>query len=320
MKLESIQTVRAFAVLMVIFYHSHWAAQGKPSDFFQIPLLSDFGYLGVQLFFVVSGFIMAHISSKNNFQVKNFLIRRLWRIIPLYWVVLLLILFISFTTNVFDKEIETLGMSGVIKSFLLFPMQEYPLLSPGWSLEHEALFYIIVALIIPYTNLKVLFITILFLWILGLNYQGWDYHLLSEYHIYFAFGIVSYWLRKKEPIVLGIISAFGLITAYLGLYGIIHINILFKTLSLAIVFSFLISTLVSMEFRGTKFPSFLVRIGDISYSIYLTHALVYIAFDKVGWKIHANPEIWRIFALIVALFVGLITYEYIETRLKKTRK
>jgi len=198
MKFDSIQTLRAIAVMMVVFYHSHWAAQGKHNDFFQVPLLSDFGYLGVQLFFCISGFIMAHVATKDDFAPKSFLRRRFWRIVPLYWVTLLLIMLISFTSNIFDKQVETLGVWGIAKSFLMLPMQEYPLLSPGWSLEHEVIFYIIVALVVPFAGLRVLFLTIFALWVIGLNYYGWDYHLFSKNHIYFALGIAAYWLRKKK--------------------------------------------------------------------------------------------------------------------------
>jgi len=318
MKFDSIQTLRAIAVMMVVFYHSHWAAQGKHTDFFQVPLLSDFGYLGVQLFFCISGFIMAHVATKDDFAPKSFLRRRFWRIVPLYWVTLLLIMLISFTSNIFDKQVETLGVWGIAKSFLMLPMQEYPLLSPGWSLEHEVIFYIIVALVVPFAGLRVLFLTIFALWVIGLNYYGWDYHLFSKNHIYFALGIAAYWLRKKNPVLLGLGSALGLIAGYLSLYGFFQFSSAAKSLSLAIGFSFLISTLVSLEYRGTRFPQLFVRIGNISYSLYLVHVFVYIGFEKVAWKINANPEAWRLLGLIAAIIIANLTYKYLETPLHKT--
>lgn len=312
MKFDSIQVLRAVAALMVVVFHSHWAASWAERGLIQIPLISDFGYLGVQLFFCISGFIICCVVNQSDFSPKKFLLRRAWRIIPLYWIVLLLILVLGATTRIFDKELGSLGVSGVVMSFLILPMQEYPLLSPGWSLEHEVIFYALAALLVPIIGVPGLFLSLLLLWTIGLYWVGWDYHLFSFTQIYFAAGIAAYWLRQYRPVVLGFGSFTFLTIAYFGVYGDIHLTSRTNDAMFAIGFSFLVSCFVSMESRGVRFTGKLVRIGDASYSLYIVHAIVFIFFSMAGYRMGLPPEIWRWVAVVVAIWVADLSYRKIE--------
>jgi len=88
-KFESIQAMRALAAIMVLVLHSTimFGAEERAS-LLVIPGFSDIGYYGVQLFFVISGFIIAHVVSKPGFKVMPFFVRRALRIYPLWWIVM----------------------------------------------------------------------------------------------------------------------------------------------------------------------------------------------------------------------------------------
>jgi exopolysaccharide production protein ExoZ len=83
-KIQSLQAFRGFAALAVLFYHC--AQRGDiHSPFLQLPLM---GYLGVDFFFVLSGFIImyAHMRDPRTFTaVKTYLFKRITRIYPAYW-------------------------------------------------------------------------------------------------------------------------------------------------------------------------------------------------------------------------------------------
>lgn len=117
--LSSIQSLRALAVLAVLVRHCH--------DQFTI------GSAGVDLFFVISGFIMVYTSRElfgSTRNTANFIRLRLIRIVPPYWVATT-ILVIVFGMPSFDR---------LIKSILLVPDGQ-PFLAPGWSLTFEMFFY-----------------------------------------------------------------------------------------------------------------------------------------------------------------------------------
>jgi peptidoglycan/LPS O-acetylase OafA/YrhL len=81
--------MRALAAIMVLVLHSKimFGAEERAS-LFVIPGFSDIGYYGVELFFVISGFIIAHVVSKAGFDLMPFFVRRALRIYPLWWIVM----------------------------------------------------------------------------------------------------------------------------------------------------------------------------------------------------------------------------------------
>lgn len=118
MRYQSIQFLRALAALMVVVQHSHIAF--SPSDKAKLwwwPGFSDFGWLGVSLFFVISGFIISSVLSRPNFSLGNYFYHRFMRIYPLYWGVMIVGLYYYCTRNWFKYSIDSLGVNGIIKSF-----------------------------------------------------------------------------------------------------------------------------------------------------------------------------------------------------------
>ncbi len=139
--LFNLQALRAIAAIMVVFHH----LQAMVSDAFGPFTQSAYGAFGVDIFFVVSGFIMFY--SNQNFQKSSgyFLQSRLWRIVPLYWIATLFIValyIVGFRPNGL-MHIDL----GILTSSLLFFPNEFPgnrhdlVLNLGWTLMYELFFY-----------------------------------------------------------------------------------------------------------------------------------------------------------------------------------
>ena len=154
-KLEIIQLLRALAVLCVVISHiAHELSAmlfGKVANFNAKLFPGDFG---VDLFFVISGFIMVY-TCWDSFQRENaapdFMRRRIIRIVPLYWLATSLMIL---AIILFPHKINTATSDWYqwISSYLFFPYAREsdglvrPVLGLGWSLQYEMLFYALFAL------------------------------------------------------------------------------------------------------------------------------------------------------------------------------
>lgn len=133
--------MRGLAALSVLVTHAlQW-----PLAEMNIVLLKT-GRLGVDVFFVISGFIITTIAGDGRFNPKEFLVRRAFRIVPAYWAATLLITILAVAVpTLFRTTIPT--TEGLIKSLLFIPSLEpkAPLLLLGWSLNFEVFFYLLFA-------------------------------------------------------------------------------------------------------------------------------------------------------------------------------
>lgn len=146
-KYHGLQQLRAAAAVSVVVSHVVVRAfRDVPHDP-RIPgLVKHLGSLGVWTFFVISGFIMLHVSWHrfgNDGQATRFLRDRAIRVFPLYW--LLTLAYAALAK-------EATPVANIIKSLLFLPHsdaldgQPYPVLALGWTLNYEVMFYGIFAL------------------------------------------------------------------------------------------------------------------------------------------------------------------------------
>src|SRR5262249_30751290 len=134
-RLESIQAIRFLASTMVVVYHSSL----KAADYHPISLPAHLGAIGVDIFFVISGFVMVYITADRAPSVSSFLVARIVRIVPLYWFFTTLLLCgLLFAPHIF-KHI-TFNLTQAVASFLFLPAASpvfdvpLPVLIPGWTL------------------------------------------------------------------------------------------------------------------------------------------------------------------------------------------
>jgi exopolysaccharide production protein ExoZ len=140
-QLLSIQYLRGLAALSVLATHAlQW-----PLAEINMGLLKT-GRLGVDVFFVISGFIITTIAGDGRFNPREFLVRRAFRIVPAYWAATLLITILAVAIpSQFRTTIPTI--EGLAKSLLFIPSLEpkAPLLLLGWTLNFEVFFYVLFA-------------------------------------------------------------------------------------------------------------------------------------------------------------------------------
>jgi exopolysaccharide production protein ExoZ len=210
----SIQIARAIAVGGVLLWHLEWIYNGltERSPFQDAPHFILFGRNGVDLFFCISGFIVAHIVADRKISARDFVVRRIVRIYPFAILFTSAFVFIKYmgclslqsnSCSIFQDPVE------LLKSYALFPQKGFPALGVLWTLEHEIIFYLIsflVCVILRFSPMVLMGVLIV-LASVGVvihaiipTYYGfiiWDYHLFSLYQIEFAAGIGIYTFKDK---------------------------------------------------------------------------------------------------------------------------
>lgn len=142
-KLANIQGLRAIAALMVLIYHVQANEARASGD----PLLSPWlvhGAAGVDLFFVISGFVMVWITGSTDrpTRIAPFLFNRFARIYPAAWLWTSIAILGFIAAGTLS---QWLAQSGVVLSYLLLPQDNPPLLGVSWTLIHELYFYLVFA-------------------------------------------------------------------------------------------------------------------------------------------------------------------------------
>lgn len=318
LKLDSIQVLRAVAALMVVIFHS--AIAFTPDDRAKLlwwPGLSDHGSLGVALFFVISGFIIANVLDRPTFNFLSYIWRRAFRIVPLYWLVMAVALGLYWQRGWFRWDFETAGWWGLLKGFLIFPQKLLPFYQPGWSLEHEVIFYIVAALVVPLAGLRFLAAFMFTLGVIGsLKIFAWDYHLFAEAQYFFSFGILAYLARAQSWQLALPIAGLGFCLAYLNFYAAISMPEPYPSICFAIGGAGLIVALLDFERRGIWMPKVMVKIGDASYSLYLWHWLVIPCLSTLAYRYgDIIPEMWRWIIVFVSIAIAIASHKLIEVPL-----
>ena len=143
-----LESSRGVAAIFVVLFHTA-AIMNLPKYFGAMPLdgFFKFGYAGVDFFFVLSVFIIlyAHMEDINNRKkIRIYFLKRFIRIYPLHWIATAI--FIAGLLIYPQRNFPELDL--VIRSFLLIPLDGYPLGIVAWTLIHEVMFYFIFGLLI----------------------------------------------------------------------------------------------------------------------------------------------------------------------------
>ncbi|WP_439556118.1 acyltransferase family protein [Dyadobacter sp.] len=292
--------LRAFAVALVVVFH--WFPEGEG-----INVIAN-GPLGVTLFFVLSGFLITRIllASRGYLAThglgatyKNFMLRRMLRIFPLYYLTLLIIWSIQYIDFVPEVSTQLYSDPGYyllyISNFLIEKSHNwFDVLSPFWSLAVEEQFYIFwpfVVLTVPLRYMKRTLIATVILgsasrWVLG--YFGYNEGVLmptclDSFGLGAIWAYVSYYDKSvvKFLKVLNVLALAGLAVFLFICFN--NVDALPKTLLFRTSMSLFCLYLVAKASYGSGFPSiigsildnaFMRHIGRISYGLYVYHMLV----------------------------------------------
>ena len=275
-RLESLEFLRGCAVILVVLYHL-LAVQNRYFNAQELPAILKYGYIGVDIFFIISGAVIFLASNQlNKFrEALSFWTGRIIRIYPSYWLITMLILSIY----VYEPKLVNSSYTAqpsLIKSFLLLPDDTKPWLNVGWSLIYELWFYIFAAgLILVPNNLRKYVCTIyccVVVLFCQVNFNSPVLNLvLSNYIIEFFVGymlgaIIFNNERNTAQFIILFIMIFTMCTSCILLAD--HEQLIIFMLSV-IIFC-VVGSVPQCYFKSL---GLMLVIGRVSYSIYLTHVI-----------------------------------------------
>ncbi|WP_296187078.1 acyltransferase family protein [Pseudomonas sp. UBA1879] len=306
-RIYSLQGLRGVAVLGVVLFHMTAVEHKYSGGDILLPPWLDFFQLGVDLFFIISGFVMVIVNRgrfQNIAESKRFLFNRVSRIYPTYWLYYLLTLAVVWVQP--NLVNSTHGSSNLWLSFLLLPNDKVLLVMVAWSLLFELWFYLVFTGLMCFRERWLP--GFLAVWALGLimfnSVQDWrDYNatlriILHPYALEFIVGValaLLFYSRHSariptSAIVLALIIALLPGIGLIGYFRLFDNDGLLRMCSVGAVFGTLIVGLALLERRRhLQMPSFLVAVGDMSYTIYLSHLLVLGVIGRV-WQLYGNSS------------------------------
>lgn len=146
MRIGSIQALRAIAANMVVVSHLAVVEVKYGHGHAILPSGDDLGRLGVHLFFVISGFVIAMVAEAAD-DWRSFLWARVSRIYPIYWFYTAIVLAVAASAPGMVNS-SVAGTPSLWRSIFLFPDYTLPWLAVGWSLVYEMYFYISITVIL----------------------------------------------------------------------------------------------------------------------------------------------------------------------------
>jgi peptidoglycan/LPS O-acetylase OafA/YrhL len=304
------------------------------------------GAAGVDIFFVISGFVMAVSTIGREHKTHpalNFLGRRLIRLVPLYWLITFIFLFKLELLRRFPgfangPRLVEAPLGYILSSLFFIPYRNSldavaPLVVAGWTLSFEMFFYLLFAgaLALRIGVARTLTPVMITLAAIGLFYkESWPTltvlasPLLLEFLAGLLLGqvmIKGYRLNTTASLVIGILALPAFL--FVSPWGSPSMRVLEWGLP---AFLLVLATAMPEERIGGFWPRWVLLIGDASYSLYLSHLLV-IAFLV---KIFIRSHIWTVgvvrrqdeilttlVCLIVSILVAIPLYLFIEKRITK---
>ena len=331
-KNDWIQALRGIAALMVVFFHlaPHWALDPllKTTE-----SLTRWGFSGVDIFFVLSGYVVYQSADKSVFSLPPFMLRRAMRIYLGYWPVFLLLFVLAFLGQPLPDTQK------IITSALLFnPVLWDNWLPTAWSLTYELYFYVWIAIIcsfrwLPRSSTIAIFFAILLAWNIGWYvFDPVRVHAglqplrfpLTGMGLEFLAGAAWAHSRKRFQVLQAhpwpfmaiglilIVTGFSIGTTSdffdrveilrSGSYGLAGFGFLLMALSLA-----------DLHWRA---PRSLVAVGDASYSLYLLHPILLTVFGVLRFRTIAPDSPWLLpFLLcmpVAMVLISLLWFRWVE--------
>lgn len=305
-KIRNVQALRGIAILLVIFYHL-LKIEGKYARFDGVmPDFAAIGAAGVDLFFVISGFVMVIVTGRMSgtpHAAAKFIYRRLARIYPPYWFYTSVVLCVylaapSLVNSSQGSEVD------ILRSYLLAPQDLLPLLNVGWTLVHEIYFYIVFCLILLAFQDRLLIG--LLVWaalvvLADISLAGSGNAFLRVYSSpltleFIAGCLIALFCQQRSDRPAFPWTACFLAVALLGFgyagFRFLHGDIVPSGWTRVLLFglpaAIAVHGVLQLErINASLLPAWLRRIGDASYSIYLSHVLILSALGRI-WFVFAS--------------------------------
>ncbi|CAN7647547.1 acyltransferase family protein [Paraburkholderia terricola] len=322
--LISVQYLRGMAAILVLIHHAiHKQGQlsGSGGEW-------QFGVSGVDLFFIISGFIMCHITARRETTARDFLWARVKRIIPLYWILTLAALAVYIVSP--NMVNSSGGTTTIFNSFTLIPTGDVFLIQNGWTLSYEFLFYLVFATSLwlrrswRLSGVAAALVAMVALGILLKPNNPTLQALTGQLLLEFVMGIGAYRYinqqQHSQVVDVGLLAT-GVAALVVGLF-VDHAGnrVLWYGLPYALIFAGFVSLdSVVARARIGLISRVLKKIGDASYSIYLSHPFVLSGMAIVIRKLHLQtaPSLSIVVMAVAAVCAGYACHEMLELKIER---
>lgn len=319
-ELVSVQYLRAAAALGVVVWHAQGQMGLKETTVLQA---------GIEIFFVISGYVMWLILARRPVSPASFLKKRLTRVVPLYWVLTSLMVALLLVAPQLLQSAR-FDPAHVIASYLFVawpnPVEGAglkPVMIPGWTLNYEMFFYLALAATLPLAARLRAPMLLGFLGLLGaasvLPLTPVAHFYASPFMLEFALGILlaiglerlpERWTRRGP-------WAFAIGCALLFVGGLlVDAQNHWRLIAFALPAALLIGGLVCWETAG-RLPAlpWLKRIGDASYPLYMIHPVLLSAMAQAwrSWGLTVvSPWLFVAAAVVVTSLAGWVLHVTLE--------
>ena len=337
MKLYSIQIIRAIAAFMVVVHHMFLFSVENGLT----RIKYEFGAIGVDIFFVISGFVIFLSISNKKHSISSsidFIKNRVMRIYPMYWIVTMLYMFHPAFMN-----FNMLGTSSIVKSMMLIPMHHInnwvtPFVMQGWTLYFELYFYITAGLLLIMLDgrrtVNAIGIIFLLLILLGNSIDKSNAAvsvatnpLVAEFILGLTVGKI--YIRKASATNLEGVALLGASVVWLLLAKRYYLGDMdysmmppsTRVLAWGVPSALIVLGLLVVEMANRGMARWKSRVvlmgGDISYSVYLTHYAVFKLFSGAALMAWASGSVVGKIALmvmwiVITIVVSIVAYWFVE--------
>lgn len=353
MKIERVHfhtfdSLRFLSFLLVFLHHSpipentvlHYFSRG--------------GGIGVSFFFVLSGFLITYIlilekiNNQDKIPLGKFFKRRVLRIWPLYYAMVLFAFCSPFILDFFHLSYSSEGYEPkwfftltFLENYMMMYTGSFPNVSPlrvMWSLCVEEHFYIIWGLILYGISLKnipkLIAISIIIPFIVKIVYAIYQIPTLDIFTNidYFAFGAIPAYIfvfrkdiiEKLNEISAGYKYLFSLVVLIIIII-ITNVSIMTDLKYTSIVLGVLFSTLILLTLGEKNVfkisdKSILAKLGKYTYGLYLIHTICIVFFTKIGVLYHLNWVVIIILSFLLTVLLSFLSYHLFEKRFLKLKK
>lgn len=310
-RVQSVDMLRGLAALFVCIFHFTNGNQDFLSNHFWLKQIGSHGWVGVEIFFIISGYIIPYSLKKDEYKLRDFskfLSKRLARLEPPYFISILILILLNYLGTYspyykgqhYDINYHNL----LLHVFHLNDLLKEPWLNPVyWTLAIELQFYLLIGLTFTLIDSRKSLVFVLTLLCFLLPTMLEIPSTVFKYIPYFSLGILIFKRKSNKNQ--------KQYTVFLELLLLVIIYLQFSVIPfIASTFSWLI---ISSSINWNN--KWLLKLGTISYSFYLIH----IPFGGKLINLSINffkTDVSRSFALLVILFLTLIVsyvfYRFVE--------
>lgn len=335
--IKNLQVLRAVAAYMVVFHHAQLLVENLHPDIESASL----GAAGVDIFFIISGFIMVFTTQNCERTPAEFWNSRIVRIVPLYWLATFCLVALSLI-GFSPTGLHGWDMSDLLASLFFIPNiradgSPYPIVFVGWTLLYEMFFYFLfgLSLLLRSRSLAVASLTGVFLclWIAGRLFQPASYAasfyanpITLEFAAGTMLGLVYsgtglFTLRRPRLVAFPLagLAIALLIGSELFAPDLLKTADETRLLYFGIPALMIVTAALILERSGVRYAgSFVLLQGAASYAIYLFHPLILqTSFKALSKVLPVSAPVIAVLAAVASIAVVCVVGTYLHLLLEK---